>query len=420
MIGACVIVGAGVVAAAGSAADAPAAAAAIGTTGLVILAIAHVVIRARPWIRAIGPQVAIGVGVATLAGGAGVWLAIMLMPGGDAEWLLPAVTLAAAAALVTWTAYVIGMAVGDDVDRVSSGLASVGQGDRSVRLRVDGGDQVARLADSGNRMIDHLLIRETQREEAEATRHELVRAMVDQLRERAVERDVVEQQRKELFVGVSHDLRTPLTSLELLVSAIRDDMASPDERAAYAEQMLVQIAGLTQLTEQVFELSRLEAGDVGGVRVPMRIEELVRETAEQTRAAAEARGIDLLTEVADPLPPVEVAPERIARVLLNIVHNALAHTPPGGRVRIAARGAEAAVEVEVSDTGAGISPEDRAHIFEPFFRGGAGASRTGAGTGLGLAISRAIVEAHGGRIWLAEAPRGTTVRFTLPQRAPAG
>ncbi len=101
-------------------------------------------------------------------------------------------------------------------------------------------------------------------------------------------------------------------------------------------------------------------------------------------------------------------------MLLNLIHNALAHTPAAGRVRVAARAVPDGVEIEVADDGAGIPPDDRPRIFEPFFRGGADASRTRAGAGLGLAISHAIVEAHGGRIWLAEAERGTTIRFALP------
>ncbi len=411
------------IAAAGAAATAVAAqrptaglvaAGAIAAIGVTIVAITGAVVRARARVSTIGRQVAIGAGAGTLVGTVGAWLVVVLGTEALAARVVLASLVLCVAVLVSWSAYVIGMAVGSDIDRISSALMAVGEGRASVRLDVVGGDQVGQLADAGNRMIEQLRLREAERDEAQATRHELVRAMVDQLRDRAAERDAAEEQRKALFVGVSHDLRTPLTSLQLLVSALRDDVASPGERERYAEQMLLQIAALTRLTEQVFELSRLEAGDMGGRRVRMSLAELLRETVAQTHPDAAAHGVELVADVPDALPPVEVVIDRIARVVLNLIHNALAHTPAAGRVRVAARAVQDGVEVEVADDGAGIAPDDRPRIFEPFFRGGADASRTRAGAGLGLAISHAIVEAHGGRIWLAEAERGTTIRFALP------
>ena len=386
----------------------------IAAIGVAIVAITAAVVRARARVSTIGRQVAIGAGGGTLVGTVGAWLVVVLGTEALPARVLLASLVVCVAVFVAWSAYVIGMAVGGDIDRISSALMAVGEGRHSVRLDVVGGDQVGHLADAGNRMIEQLRLREAERDEAQATRHELVRAMVDQLRDRAAERDAAEEQRKALFVGVSHDLRTPLTSLQLLVSALRDDVASPEERDRYAEQMLAQITALTRLTEQVFELSRLEAGDMGGRRVRMSLAELLRETVAQTHPDAAAHGVELVADVPDGLPPVEVVLDRIARVVLNLIHNALAHTPAAGRVRVAARAVQDGVEVEVADDGVGIAPGDRPRIFEPFFRGGADASRTRAGAGLGLAISHAIVEAHGGRIWLAEAERGTTIRFALP------
>jgi len=101
-------------------------------------------------------------------------------------------------------------------------------------------------------------------------------------------------------------------------------------------------------------------------------------------------------------------------VLFNLIQNAIRHTPADGSVVVRAQPAGDAVEIEVSDTGDGIAATDRERVFEPFFRGGAQAARPSNGAGLGLAISRAIVEAHGGRIWLEDAPRGTRIRFSLP------
>ena len=104
-------------------------------------------------------------------------------------------------------------------------------------------------------------------------------------------------------------------------------------------------------------------------------------------------------------------------MLFNLIQNAIRHTPADGSVTVAAQSDGTTVEVEVADTGEGLDPVDRGRAFEPFYRGGAGAARSGDGIGLGLAICRAIVEAHGGRIWFADAPIGTRVRFTLPVAA---
>jgi signal transduction histidine kinase len=395
-------------------ADAVGVAALAAATWLAIAAVGRLVVRHRDRVDTIGRQFALTAGGGALAAAAGAWLVVAVGDDTPREPVL-ALILAGAAALIARIAYVVGMAVGADVDRVSGGLMAVGEGDRRVRLAASGGDQVARLAEAGNRMIEQLALREAERDEAQATRHELVRTMVEQLRERETERDAIEEQRKHLFVGVSHDLRTPLAALQLLANAIRDELATPTERGDYAEQMLVQIASLTQLTEQVFELSRLEAGEVMWTPVQTSIAELLAETADQMRPGAHAAGIELVADIPQDLPSLELAPDRIARVVVNLVQNAVQHTPAGGEVRVAARSAGDVVEVEVADTGAGIAHADRAHVFEPFYRGGEGAARGGSGTGLGLAISRAIVEAHGGRIWLADTEHGSSVRFSLPR-----
>jgi signal transduction histidine kinase len=107
-------------------------------------------------------------------------------------------------------------------------------------------------------------------------------------------------------------------------------------------------------------------------------------------------------------------PEKLQRVLFNLIQNAIRHTPADGSVVVRAEPVADRIEVEVADTGTGIAADERDHVFGAFYRGGEEAARTGAGAGLGLAVSRAIVEAHGGQIWLADAAVGTRVRFSLP------
>jgi signal transduction histidine kinase len=229
------------------------------------------------------------------------------------------------------------------------------------------------------------------------------------------ERDAAEKARRDLVAAVSHDLRTPLTSLRLLADAIEDDVVDRDTRRSYLEQMSVHIHSLSALIEDLFELSRLEAGDIQWSLQQVRIDELVEETVEAMRAQADAKHVAVSASFPAGLQPVRGNPEKLQRVLFNLIQNAIRHTPADGSVMVRAEPNGASVEVEVADTGQGLSPEVRERAFEPFYRGGDGAARSGDGTGLGLTICRAIVEAHGGRIWLAESPRGARVRFSLPR-----
>jgi signal transduction histidine kinase len=226
--------------------------------------------------------------------------------------------------------------------------------------------------------------------------------------------DDAERMRRELIAAVSHDLRTPITSLRLLTEAIADDVVDGATQRAYLTQMSTHLNAMAALIDDLFELSRLEAGDIAWSLEQVRLEELVGETVDAMRVQADARHVEVRTELPSGLRPAHGDPEKLQRVLFNLIQNAIRHTPADGSVVVRARPAGDAVEIEVSDTGDGIAADDRDRVFEPFFRGGAQAARPSNGAGLGLAISRAIVEAHGGRIWLEEAPRGTRVRFSLP------
>ena len=226
--------------------------------------------------------------------------------------------------------------------------------------------------------------------------------------------DDAERMRRDLIAAVSHDLRTPITSLRLLTDAIADDVVDEATRRAYLDQMSTHVDALAALIDDLFELSRLEAGEIAWSIEQVRLDELVGETVDAMRVQADARHVEVRTELPPDLRPARADPEKLQRVLFNLIQNAIRHTPADGSVVVRAATAGDAVEIEVADTGAGIAADDRDRIFEPFFRGGADAARPSNGAGLGLAISRAIVEAHGGRIWLADAPAGTSVRFSLP------
>jgi signal transduction histidine kinase len=316
---------------------------------------------------------------------------LMVVSGHDAA-LVAAIVLAAGA-LAVLAAKLLADAILRDVRAIRDGLAEVGDGRREIRIETAARDELGELAQAANAMISRLRDEEAARDHSDAARRDLVAA-------------------------VSHDLRTPITSLRLLAEAVGDDVVVDGEmRRSYLERMRTHIDALSFLIDDLFELSRLEAGDINWSLEHVPLGELVGETVEAMRLHAEAKGVAVTAEVPDTLLPARADPEKLQRVLFNLIQNAIRHTPADGSVVVRAVPVEAGIEVEVADTGDGIATEERERVFAAFYRGGTDAARTNAGAGLGLAISRAIVEAHGGRIWLADTAVGTRVRFTVPARS---
>lgn len=315
---------------------------------------------------------------------------LMVVSGHDAV-LVGAIVLAAGAVAV-----VAGKLVADgilrDVESIRDGLMAVGRGEREVRIDTSARDELSELAFAANAMISRLQVEEEARDQSDSARRDLVAA-------------------------VSHDLRTPITSLRLLAEAVDDDIVDGETRRGYLTRMRIHIDALSALIDDLFELSRLEAGDISWSLERVPLGELVSETVEAMRVQADAKGIAVLTEVPDALSPAQANPEKLQRVLFNLIQNAIRHTPADGSVVVRAEPVADRIEVEIADSGDGIAPEERELVFTAFYRGGTDAARTSGGAGLGLAVSRAIVEAHGGRIWLPDAPVGTRVRFSLPVAA---
>jgi signal transduction histidine kinase len=231
----------------------------------------------------------------------------------------------------------------------------------------------------------------------------------------AAELGAQEDAHRRLLSAVSHDLRTPITSLRLLADGLREGVIPPAERDAALDRMAVHLRALSRLIDDLFELTRLEAGEVSWSMQQVELPVLVDETIDAMRPAAAAKGVAVHARLAAGIAPVAADPERLQRVLFNLIQNAIRHTPADGSVTVFAEPFGDRLEVEVADTGPGIAAAERDRIFEPFRRG-AGDAAGDDGAGLGLAISRAIVEAHGGRIWLEPGGLGTRVRFTIQTR----
>ncbi len=218
--------------------------------------------------------------------------------------------------------------------------------------------------------------------------------------------------RRQMTADIAHDLRTPLTVIKGYTEALRDGDLSPSQ--ATFETMYQEAQLLSGLIEDLRTLSLADAGELSLNRRSVAVEELL----EQARAAylplAQAAGITLVVELPPVLPVLNVDAERLARVLGNLISNALRHTSPGGYITLSASAGRGTVEIQVRDTGEGISPVDLPHIFERFYRGDA-ARQSGAGeSGLGLAIAKSLVEAHGGTLTATSTlGQGATFMITL-------
>ncbi|MBN9460883.1 MAG: HAMP domain-containing protein [Burkholderiales bacterium] len=270
----------------------------------------------------------------------------------------------------------------------ADGVASLQQAAPAIdRLANEGGGEIATLGRAFRQM--------TQR-------------IADQWRELAAQ----DQQRRELFANISHDLRTPLTSLHgyLETLLMKADMLEPAERRRYLEIALGQSRKVGRLAQELFELARLEYGVLKPEKESFALPDLVQDVLQKFELAAEARRQRLVAEIAPGLPAVTADLGMIERVLTNLLDNAIRHTPEGGEIAVYLARDGAGVRVEVSDTGPGIPQELRPVIFtRPAF-----ASSGDRGGGLGLMIVRRILQLHGSDIRLVpRSGRGAVFSFEL-------
>jgi signal transduction histidine kinase len=226
-----------------------------------------------------------------------------------------------------------------------------------------------------------------------------------------------ERRRQALLADLAHELRTPLATLEGYVEGLADGVVAADQEAWTV--LGAELVRLRRLVEDLETLSRAEERQLDlrcGLVDPGA---LVSRAVQAAEPAYKAKGVTLRASVDRPLPQVSADPDRLGEVVGNLLGNALRHTPPGGWVQVSAHGSagQDQVELAVADSGEGIPPELLDRVFERFFRVQAARTRNGGGSGLGLTISRAIVQAHGGRIWAESAGHGRGARFVV--RLPA-
>jgi signal transduction histidine kinase len=218
--------------------------------------------------------------------------------------------------------------------------------------------------------------------------------------------------RRQLVAWASHDLRAPVSSLKAMLEAIEDGVAEPEH---YLPAMQQQVHALRILIDDLFELAQIDADDTAFETYSVPVGPLVESSLDAFAAEASARRISLERRLEAGLPDVEVAPEKIERVLQNLLANAVHHTPPEGSIVVGAERVNSSVVVAVEDTGQGIPPGAARTMFDRFWRGDPARDRNGEGAGLGLAIAKGLVERHGGAIWAeARDGGGARIAFTLP------
>jgi len=223
----------------------------------------------------------------------------------------------------------------------------------------------------------------------------------------------LETVRRDFISNISHELRTPLAGLKALVDTLRGGaLEDPPAAQRFLNHMDTEVDALTQMVQELLELSRVESGKAPLRLIPTPVAEILGPPIERLRPQAERAELEVTVSLPSHLPLILADAERAQQVITNLVHNAIKFTPAGGTVSVSAEPSGDEVVVSVRDTGVGIPADDLTRIFERFYK--ADRARSGGGTGLGLAIAKHIVQGHGGRIWAESIQeRGSTFHFSL-------
>ncbi|RPJ56882.1 MAG: PAS domain-containing sensor histidine kinase, partial [Dehalococcoidia bacterium] len=220
--------------------------------------------------------------------------------------------------------------------------------------------------------------------------------------------------RKELVGNISHDLRTPIAGIKVMVETLRDGAIDDKEVAKdFLARIESAVDQLTQTVSELTELTHMETGKAGLTVTSINLNSLIADVVKQLEPLAERQKVSISTSLAPGLPEVRIDRDRIKQTVVNLVHNAIKFNKSDGQVLISTRHEANAVIVDISDTGIGISKEALPHVFERFYK--ADKARSRGGSGLGLAIAKHTVLAHGGNIWAASGQnKGSTFSFSLP------
>jgi signal transduction histidine kinase len=295
------------------------------------------------------------------------------------------------------------------LETLRKGVERIGSGDMNSRLEMKTGDEIEVLAEEFNRMTKR--VREAYsglEKKVEDRTHELALA-----NERLKQLD---RMKSDFVSHVSHELRTPLTAIKGAVDLVLREVAGPltEKQIHYLTRVRSNTQHLAGLINDLLDLSKIESGRIEVKSNRVSLSGLVHEVVEALRPVAAEKVIALEATLREPSILVWADRDKINQVLTNLIGNAIKFTPVQGRVTVSAsRNGEESVQVSVSDTGPGVPPDEREKIFAKFYQIAEVNGTNPKGTGLGLAISKALVELHGGKIWVESEPsRGSNFCFT--------
>jgi signal transduction histidine kinase len=292
-----------------------------------------------------------------------------------------ALSLGLAVAAATVTAVVVSWLLAIRIVRPLGDLAGaarrVSGGDYDARVTIGGDDELTVVARAFNEMAGSLAS--------------------------------AEERRRRLLSDLAHELRTPLATIDAYVEGLADGVVPPEP--ATWTLLRAETGRLSRLSEDVAKVSRAEERQLDLRPQRTRAESLLAGAEAAARPGFDAKGVALERAPGGDAPDVNVDRDRMAEVLANLLDNALRHTPPGGTVTLAQRSDNGGALLSVSDTGEGLEPGELELVFERFYRADPARSRDRGGSGIGLTISRALVEAHGGRLWAESDGPGKGTRF---------
>ncbi|MEW6696285.1 MAG: sensor histidine kinase [Bacillota bacterium] len=275
--------------------------------------------------------------------------------------------------------------------KMNQAALAMASGNYQQRVDIQGNDEIGLLANSFN-------------------------TLASRLQEKISQLERQEQIRREFVTNVAHEIKTPLTVMQGFTETMIDGLVKTDnERDEYLQNILDEINRLKRLVNEVLDLKRMEEGHFEFDQEPCDLREIIDRVQRKLTQLAAEKGLQLEITIERKLPFVICNSDRIERVLINLIANAIRHTPAGGKITLSVCTKANQVHLRISDTGEGIAPEDLPMIWERFYKGDKSRTRVQGGTGLGLAIVKRIVEGHGGQINVeSKLNEGTTFNILLP------
>ncbi|WP_458318439.1 ATP-binding protein [Mycolicibacterium brisbanense] len=291
-----------------------------------------------------------------------------------ASWQFRYALLAALAASLALTQF-LAHGMTSPLRQMTAAALAMARGDYSIRVRATSRDEIGQLATAFNQM--------------------------------AADLEAADEYRRGLIGNVSHELRTPITALRAVLENVVDGVVEPD--AETMRMALSQTERLGELVTDLLDLSRIEGGAIPLQVSWFDVDEFLHDAVEHVSVSASTVPVDI--RVSPPDLKAVADPARLRQVVVNLVDNAIRHSPAGGSVTVRASRGPAGLRLEVADQGPGIAPAERERVFERFTRG----ATTDGGTGLGLAIARWAVELHGGEIEVTDTAAGCRIRVSIPE-----